>query len=76
VKDPEEGVKKYTYDSNGDPASEHIYTDSVNKNITEYVYNHLGKPEEKNVYIKEGDIYENDFNESDSIALSTIYTYD
>lgn len=64
------------YDNDGVLSRQDVYVDSTNKNTTEYVNNHLGKPVEKKVHVKSGDLYGNSFNNTDDTILVTSYTYD
>lgn len=67
---------EYLYDDDGNLSREAVYIDSSNANVTEYVNNYLGKPVEKKVYVRSGDIYSNDFNNNTELILLTTYTYD
>ncbi|MDD2402550.1 MAG: DUF6531 domain-containing protein, partial [Clostridia bacterium] len=73
----DEGRKiEYGYDLDGNLNKEATYTDSQNKILIEYVNNHLGKPITQKQYIKKGDIYGNNFNDTTAKELKTTYTYD
>lgn len=55
---------------------ETVYTSAEDSITTEYVNNHTGKPVEKTVHVKKGDIYGNDFSSSEDEELKTTYSYD
>jgi len=73
-----DGITKseYMYDDDGNLSQEDTYTDATNKNITEYNYNYLGKPSEKKVHVRAGDIDGNDYSSTTDTILTTTYTYD
>ncbi len=67
---------EYSYDDDGNITKEEMYTDEINRNTTEYTNNHLGKPIEKKVHTKEGDLFGNNFENTQDTILTTAYTYD
>jgi RHS repeat-associated protein len=81
------GLKKTVTDSE-DRKTEYFYDDDLNVNkevisssasevlTTEYVYNHLNKVEDKKVHARAGDIYGNDYTNTQDAMLTTHYTYD
>lgn len=76
--DFEDRKKTYFYDDclNLNRLQESKDGDDVNDIITDYVNNYLGKPWYKVLNVKSGDIYGNDFNDSNSTKLVTTYEYD
>jgi len=67
---------EYQYDDDGVLSREDVYYNATDMNTTEYINNHLGKPDVKKVHVKLGDIYGNDFNNSQDSTILTSYTYD
>ncbi len=76
VYDDEGRKTEYGYDDDGNLLREAVYTDAATTNITEYVYNHLGKVAEKKVYATAGDFAGYGVDDKSQITLSTVYTYD
>ena len=68
--------KDFLYDDDSNLIKENGFTDAVHANITEYLNNYLGKPDQKIVHVRKGDIFGNDFASNEDLALSTSYTYD
>ncbi|RCX12208.1 RHS repeat-associated protein [Anaerobacterium chartisolvens] len=66
----------YAYDSSGVLSKEDVYVSSTSAATTEYVNNHLGKPVQMRVHVKEGDLYGNDFESTEDSVLTTYYAYD
>ncbi len=66
----------YFYDDDGNMIEKHVYTDSVNKNITEYTYNQIGKVLTQKVHVEARDIAGKDINDISDTILTTTYTYD
>lgn len=66
----------YYYDSDGNMIREDIFTDNINKNTKEYVYNYLDKLIAKKVHVSSGDIYGYDVSDTNDLILETNYTYD
>lgn len=66
----------YGYDDDGYVNKEESYSNASTANIVEYTNNHLGKPVEKKVHIKLGDLYGNDISNAQDSLLITTYTYD
>ena len=76
VTDNEGRKTEYQYDNDGNTTEEDVYTDTSNKNMTEYIYNHLDKLKQKTVHMHVGDIAGNDCNNTQDTTLITTYTYD
>ncbi|MHB1395030.1 MAG: S8 family serine peptidase, partial [Clostridia bacterium] len=76
VTDAEGRKTEYYYDDDGNLSREDVYAGINSMLITEYTYNHLGKPTEKKVHVAEGDIYGNIFGSVNDKVLLTAYTYD
>ena len=66
----------YTYDADGNVKSEEVFTEEQNSIITAYKNNYLGKPEEKSITVRKGDIAGNDAEDNDTIELTTYLEYD
>ena len=66
----------YTYDADGNVKSEEVFTEEQNSIITAYKNNYLGKPEEKTITVRKGDIAGNDTEDNDTIDLTTYLEYD
>ncbi|MFZ5987822.1 MAG: RHS repeat-associated core domain-containing protein [Bacillota bacterium] len=67
----------YHYDNDGILESEKVYTSPTEYNLIEYNNNHLGKPLQKKVYVKAGEIlYSDDSINSTNTVLVTDYSYD
>ena len=67
---------EYEYDNNGVLSRQKDYTDSTNYIQTDYTNNEWGKPACKTVYVRNGDISGNSFNDGALSGLATDYTYD
>lgn len=67
---------EFEYDDDRNMSKETVYTDAGKFNITEYSYNHFGKPIEKKLYIRKGDIFGNDFDSLEDTIICTYYDYD
>ncbi|MGE5327889.1 MAG: DUF6531 domain-containing protein, partial [Deltaproteobacteria bacterium] len=71
---------EYEYDFDGNISKEAVYTavyeGVASRNITEFVNNHLGKPVQKKVHIKAGDLAGNEFESQQDTILTVTYTYD
>lgn len=63
------------YDNEGFLKSQSIYVSSNKFNLTEYEYNHLGKIASQKVHVNKGDIFGNDFLNTNDVILTTIYSY-
>ncbi|MCL6557985.1 MAG: S8 family serine peptidase, partial [Firmicutes bacterium] len=66
----------YGYDNDGNINLIESYTSASTRNVAEYVNNHLGKPVQKKVRAKAGDIFGNSFDSAADAVLTTTYTYD
>ena len=76
VTDNEGRKTEYGYDDDGNVIREDVYTDALNKLTTEYVYNAIGKLQERKQHIRAGDIYGYSFSDNTDTLLTTTYTYD
>ncbi len=66
----------YTYDADGNVKGEEVFTEEQNSITTNYKNNYLGKPEEKSITVRKGDIAGNDTEDNDTIELTTSLEYD
>jgi len=76
VTDGEGRRKEYRYDSDGYVSAEETYTTPTEKNTVEYINNHLGKPVQKKVHVRKGDISGYSFDNDEDLMLVTAFTYD
>ncbi|MEN6314698.1 MAG: DUF1308 domain-containing protein [Clostridiaceae bacterium] len=76
VTDGEGRRKEYRYDSDGYVSAEETYTTPTEKNTVEYINNHLGKPVQKKVHVRKGDISGYNFDNDEDLILVTAFTYD
>jgi len=67
---------EYEYDDDDLLAQRKDFSSSGNYMKTEYANNYWGKPDDAKAYVCKGDISGYSFNNNDSIALTTSYTYD
>ncbi|MGB8451358.1 MAG: RHS repeat-associated core domain-containing protein, partial [Anaerocolumna sp.] len=74
--DPADGRTEYEYDADGNKEKETVYLDGDRTKVTEYEYNHLGKPVKVIQHVEAGDIYGNDSGSTADLLLVTTYTYD
>ncbi|WDV44826.1 S8 family serine peptidase [Clostridiaceae bacterium M8S5] len=66
----------YIYDQDGNIAKTDEYIDDTNKKVTEFEYIHLNRLTRQTEYVRSGDIYGNDLESTEELALTTSYTYD
>ncbi len=76
LEDAEGGKTEYEYDANDNLTKETIYLEADDKQVTDYVYNYLGKEVSIKKHIDTKDLYGYDFNEISDIPLITSFTYD
>ena len=65
----------YKYDKDGNLIKYDSYVSKTVCNTIEYVNNHLGKPVEKKMYVRSGDIYGNNYDDNTIMTLITSYEY-
>ena len=66
---------KYQYDADGYLSSEMKYTSDTAFVKTEYVNNYFGKPDNKALYARKGDIYGNTYTDNTELKITTGYKY-
>lgn len=67
---------EYAYDNDGVLSREKKYYDTSSYYQTDYTNNYWGKPVNKEVHVRKGDIYGFSFSNDDDYILNTSYTYD
>ena len=67
---------EYRYDDDGVLAAEDQYIDDTTFETIEFENNHLGKSVEERRFVKNSDLYGNDFNDAGITIIRTRYTYD
>ena len=67
---------EFFYDTDGVLCKEDTYTDTNTKNTIEYVNNHLGKPLQKKVLVRRGDMFGYSSDDDGLTYLITSFTYD
>ena len=76
VTDREGRKTAYTYDPDGNLIREDVFTDAVNKNTTEYVYDYRNKVIVKKVHAVYGDFFPYDSSDQRLRLIEESYSYD